>query len=86
MRRIERVLVAHYEELTAGLASDLTSSSYVRAVEIAQAIDVVRGYEEVKLANLVRYRDRLVELDVHDATLDDLVDGGRIPRSPRIRP
>lgn len=69
MRRLERSLLSHYEatvdELAAGLhngAADETA--YARAVEIAALPEMIRGYEEVKLANVEAYRKRLRELDV----------------------
>lgn len=55
VRRIERQLLAHYDATVLKLARDLTSENYSHAVEFAEAADLVRGYEEVKLRNVVAY-------------------------------
>ena len=67
MRRLERALAEEYASMVSGLAATLEPESYERAVSAAEAIDLVRGYEEVKLAGLERYRERLAELDLSDA-------------------
>ena len=62
MRRLERELAKEYESLVSELAERLEPESYERAVAAAEAIDLVRGYEEIKLAGVDRYRQRLEEL------------------------
>jgi indolepyruvate ferredoxin oxidoreductase len=64
VRRTERALAREYEELVSSLASTLDRASYEHAVAVAGAIDLVRGYEGIKLANLERYRHRLAELGI----------------------
>ena len=64
VRRVERELARDYEALVARLAATLDEAGYERAVEAARAVDLVRGYEGIKLANAERYRARLAELDV----------------------
>jgi indolepyruvate ferredoxin oxidoreductase len=64
LRRIERLLITHYEATIAQLAAALTSEDYDRAVAVASAPQLIRGYEEVKLRNLLVYNDRLHELGV----------------------
>ncbi|MEU0497246.1 indolepyruvate ferredoxin oxidoreductase family protein [Mycobacterium sp. NPDC006124] len=64
VRRVERRLRDEYEDLVLRLATGLTEGDYAHAVEVASLPDVVRGYEEVKLANVERYRGRLRELGV----------------------
>lgn len=64
MRRLERRLAAHYEALVIDLAAGLTPESYQRATAAAEAADLVRGYEEVKLRNVDNYLQRLRELGV----------------------
>jgi indolepyruvate ferredoxin oxidoreductase len=44
------------------LAGELTAESYGTAVAAAQAADLVRGYEDVKMAGVRAYRERLAEL------------------------
>jgi indolepyruvate ferredoxin oxidoreductase len=86
IRRLERALVADYwwtvEELLAGLDAD----GYDRAVAIAESAELVRGYEDVKLAGVERYRARRAELGMplSPAVLELLdppasgLDGGRV--------
>jgi indolepyruvate ferredoxin oxidoreductase len=62
VRRIERLLVRHYEATVRGLAASLTADSYDVALSVASAADLVRGYEEVKIGHLERYVARLDEL------------------------
>ncbi len=64
VRRIERLLVRHYEATVQGLATSLTADSYDVALSVASAADLVRGYEEVKIGHLERYVARLDELGV----------------------
>jgi indolepyruvate ferredoxin oxidoreductase len=64
VRKVERALLAHYTEMVATLANGLDPAGYDRAVQAAALADVVRGYEDIKLANVELYRDRLVELGI----------------------
>jgi indolepyruvate ferredoxin oxidoreductase len=68
MRRLERRLADHYEAAVTKLLDDLAEDSYDRACAAATAADIVRGYEEVKLANVERYLTRLAELGI-DTTM-----------------
>ncbi|WP_073876515.1 indolepyruvate ferredoxin oxidoreductase family protein [Mycobacterium paraffinicum] len=72
MRRLERGLIDHYEAMINVLTEGLTADSYPTAVEAASAPDIVRGYEEVKLANVVRYVEALTKLGI------------QVPRLPSI--
>ncbi|WP_153407647.1 indolepyruvate ferredoxin oxidoreductase family protein [Nocardia macrotermitis] len=63
VRRVERALLAHYTEMIDTLTGTL-SHDYDRAVAAAALPDVIRGYEQIKLANVETYRDRLRELDI----------------------
>jgi indolepyruvate ferredoxin oxidoreductase len=62
VRRVERVLLSQYRNMVSDLADGLDFIGYDKAVEIAQLPDVVRGYEDIKLANVEAYSARLVEL------------------------
>ncbi len=64
IRRLERDLRDTYRALVLRLAAELTAENHATAVAAAQAADLVRGYEDVKLANVERYRARLAELGV----------------------
>ncbi len=62
VRRVERELAREYSALCASLTASLDVDGYDRAVELARAIELVKGYEGIKLGNLELYRERLAEL------------------------
>jgi len=64
LRRLERGLRDEYAALVTRLSAELTAANYDTAVAAAEAAELVRGYEEVKLAGVGRYRARLVELGI----------------------
>ncbi|MQY25246.1 indolepyruvate ferredoxin oxidoreductase family protein [Nocardia aurantia] len=68
MRRAERSLLAHYRATVEALSAEL-ATGYDRAVTVAALPDLVRGYEEVKLATVAAYRDRLRELGIEPPAL-----------------
>ncbi|MFF0487897.1 indolepyruvate ferredoxin oxidoreductase family protein [Nocardia sp. NPDC004068] len=68
VRRIERALLAHYTEMITALTATL-ATDYDRAVRAAALADVVRGYEDVKLASIEDYRNRLRALDIQPPEL-----------------
>ncbi|WP_163510815.1 indolepyruvate ferredoxin oxidoreductase family protein [Fodinicola acaciae] len=67
VRRVERALIAEYREAVEETL-DRLGDGHVVAVEIAGLPDLVRGYEQIKLANVERYRERLTELRAKLAT------------------
>lgn len=64
VRRIERQLLAEYTDIVTTLAAELDPDNYDRAVAIAGLPDMVRGYENIKLASVEEYRGRLRDLGV----------------------
>jgi indolepyruvate ferredoxin oxidoreductase len=64
MRRLERRLIDHYEAMIETFIKNSTAETYDTAVAAARAADIVRGYEEVKLANVDRYVNALAELGI----------------------
>ena len=58
VRGLERRLVAQYEQMVLGLARALDASTYETSVAAAEAADLVRGYEDVKLRNVDNYLPR----------------------------
>ncbi|OMC49574.1 indolepyruvate ferredoxin oxidoreductase [Mycolicibacterium fortuitum] len=74
VRRIERQLVADYEATVRKLVDRLTIDSYDMTLAVALAPDIVRGYEDVKLRNIKRYRARLRELSVDSPAVMDPTD------------
>ncbi|MFA1541138.1 indolepyruvate ferredoxin oxidoreductase family protein [Actinomadura monticuli] len=65
-RRAERRLVTGYvavvDELAAGLGTGSGAGRLDLAVRIAELPDMIRGYEDVKTANVARYEEALREL------------------------
>jgi indolepyruvate ferredoxin oxidoreductase len=59
VRRVERALVEEYRALVPRLAARAADGDVEGAVRIAALPDMVRGYEDVKLANVARYREAL---------------------------
>jgi indolepyruvate ferredoxin oxidoreductase len=59
VRRTERAMVDEYIALV-DEASSMLASDPARALELVTLVDQVRGYEEVKLANVERYRAAVV--------------------------
>lgn len=55
-RRLERELIDDYQKLLADVATRLTSDNYQAAVELVGLADQVRGFSDIKLANVARYR------------------------------
>jgi indolepyruvate ferredoxin oxidoreductase len=62
VRRVERELIDEYTVTIDDLLRQLSTETYQRAVEIARLPDLVRGYENIKLANVALYRARVQEL------------------------
>ncbi|WP_406631794.1 indolepyruvate ferredoxin oxidoreductase family protein [Amycolatopsis sp. WGS_07] len=59
VRRLERDLIAEYERVVGELAARLDPENHALAVETALLPDLVRGYEDVKLATVAEYRSAL---------------------------
>jgi indolepyruvate ferredoxin oxidoreductase len=57
VRRIERGLILEYQGLLERALSSLDGDGYDRAVTLAALPDLIRGYEEVKLQSVERFRD-----------------------------
>ncbi|MGW1848084.1 indolepyruvate ferredoxin oxidoreductase family protein [Streptomyces sp. NPDC001966] len=62
VRRTERALVVEYEATITEVCRNLDEGSHGLAIEIASLPDIVRGYEEIKMASVARYRARSAEL------------------------
>jgi indolepyruvate ferredoxin oxidoreductase len=63
VRRVERALPGEYRELMARALERLTPVTHGVVAEIAELPDVVRGYEEIKLRNVERFRDQAATLE-----------------------
>ena len=62
VRRTERALIAEYREVVEQLLAGLTEGNHDVAVQVAALPDMVRGYEEIKLATVRAYHEKLAEL------------------------
>jgi indolepyruvate ferredoxin oxidoreductase len=62
VRRVERELRDEYRGLVERLAPTVTAANAAKAAELASLPDLVRGYEDVKLRNVERYRSELARL------------------------
>jgi indolepyruvate ferredoxin oxidoreductase len=62
VRRVERGLIGEYQELVDETLKRLSPETHALAVELCELPDVIRGYEEIKLRNVERFRGRAEEL------------------------
>jgi indolepyruvate ferredoxin oxidoreductase len=62
VRRTERALITEYREVVDHLLAGLTAGNHDLAVEIAALPDMIRGYEDIKLATVRAYHEKLAEL------------------------
>jgi indolepyruvate ferredoxin oxidoreductase len=56
VRRVERQLIGEYRQLIESLLADLDEVNYPIAVQIAELPDLIRGYEDIKLASVDEFR------------------------------
>lgn len=68
VRRVERTLVGEYRGLVRRALDRLTPATAAVVAEIAALPDMIRGYEDIKLARVAEFRDRAAALL---ARLDD---------------
>jgi indolepyruvate ferredoxin oxidoreductase len=64
VRRVERALPGEYRALVDRALADLSPAGYERAVSLARLPDMVRGYEDIKLRNVARFREEARKLGV----------------------
>ena len=62
VRRVERELIGEYERLVRDALAQLTPALHGVVAELADLPDVIRGYEDIKLRNVERFRARAAEL------------------------
>ncbi len=62
VRRVERALPAEYEEAVRGALAHLTPATSPLVAELAELPDVIRGYEEIKLRGVARWREETARL------------------------
>ena len=59
VRRVERALIGEYRALVDKALVGLSPESLDRAVKLASLPDLIRGYEDIKLANVRKFRDEV---------------------------
>jgi indolepyruvate ferredoxin oxidoreductase len=69
VRRVERELIGEYEGMIRDEIARLSPASYGRAVAVAELPDLIRGYEEIKLANVEKYHAELAKLSEGPAAI-----------------
>jgi indolepyruvate ferredoxin oxidoreductase len=62
VRRVERRLIGEYEAIVGGALERLSPGSAGTVVELLESPDMIRGYEDIKLGNVERWRERVAEL------------------------
>ncbi|MDQ7026237.1 MAG: indolepyruvate ferredoxin oxidoreductase family protein [Anaerolineae bacterium] len=62
IRKIERALIPAYRGLIDEALSNLAPDSYSDAVTVANLPDMIRGYDEVKLANIEKFQNTVREM------------------------
>ncbi|MEU9319960.1 indolepyruvate ferredoxin oxidoreductase family protein [Streptomyces sp. NPDC048295] len=62
VRRTERALVVEYEAMITQACLALSPDNHALTVELAELPDIVRGYEDIKMAAVARYRAEAAEL------------------------
>ncbi|HYN52371.1 MAG TPA: DUF6537 domain-containing protein, partial [Thermoleophilaceae bacterium] len=58
VRRTERELIAEYEAMVEDALARLTPDTHATVRELLELPDVIRGYEEIKLRNVMLFRKR----------------------------
>jgi indolepyruvate ferredoxin oxidoreductase len=59
VRRVERELIGEYRGLVDKALVGLSPESHARAVKLANLPDAIRGYEEIKLRNVKKFREEV---------------------------
>lgn len=62
VRRVERALIEEYRALIARYLDALDTSNHAALVELARLPDMIRGYEDIKMANVEKYRAAVEEV------------------------
>lgn len=62
VRKVERALAAEYVATISTALTRLTKDNFETVLELAKTPEIVRGYEDIKLANVDSYRRRVTDL------------------------
>jgi indolepyruvate ferredoxin oxidoreductase len=63
VRQVERALIGEYRSLVERRLQTLRPENYDAAVALAELADGIRGYEEVKLRNVERFRNAVAKME-----------------------
>ncbi|MDQ3577539.1 MAG: 2-oxoacid ferredoxin oxidoreductase, partial [Actinomycetota bacterium] len=67
LRKVERELITEYVRIVEDTTARLTPANYAMAVELANTPDMIRGYEEIKLESVTRFRAQVAALRSREA-------------------
>jgi indolepyruvate ferredoxin oxidoreductase len=59
VRRVERALIGEYRALIERALTTLGGDGYEHAITLAALPDIIRGYDDVKLASVERFRQKV---------------------------
>ncbi|MFK7802843.1 MAG: indolepyruvate ferredoxin oxidoreductase family protein [Anaerolineae bacterium] len=62
VRRAEQQLPAEYKSMIDQELATLSAQTYDRAIALAETPDIIRGYEDIKLANVQKFRQKTAEI------------------------
>ncbi len=62
VRKVERALPGEYLDALRAALADLSAETFEHALEVAELPELVRGYEDIKLRNVEKFRARLADL------------------------
>jgi indolepyruvate ferredoxin oxidoreductase len=74
IRRLERSLVGEYRSLVEKQLASLSPITHSRSVKAANLPELIRGYEEIKLASVQRFRREAELLETVSVSLDSCPD------------
>ena len=59
VRKVERELIDQYRAMIEEELATLSTNTYERSVELAKLPDLIRGYEDIKIANVEKYYNEI---------------------------
>ena len=62
VRRVERALISEYRGIIETALRSLTPNNHADAVKLASLPDIIRGYEDIKLRNVEKFREQVKQL------------------------
>ena len=62
VRRVERALIGEYRTIVENALRNLTPASHADTVKLASLPDIIRGYEDIKMRNVEKFREQVRQL------------------------